>query len=711
MKKLRDDIWVQLGAALLLAAFLLGTALSGLGVICLAAEDAYYDGGAKLLREHSFGARTFSEPMMMAERYYQDTRAHNANPDDYDPQWEEDYLEYFAPENTNFYFGVYDAAGKLVFSGGKGTQLDKYGNTDFANSRYLEQDTSLIVVRVNETPVNGVEVFQSEEAFWKYADEQYARSDTYGFDYELHVAESANGDVDVTADVHYTEFEEETYTLVGYLREDLTARDSFHRDWVFINGLIVNRDLLIVVLCVSALLSLALFVFLLCAAGHRRGVDGIHLCWFDRLPLDLLTVADLLLIGALIGSVSSIYDWFGEIFNGSWLCIAIPTALYVLLGTALLLPLCMSFAARCKAGGWYKRTLICWALGLCVRFCRMLWRGVCYLCGNLPLYWKAGLLWFGLCLVEFICLIGFSSESAILLWFFTRLALTALIGFVLIGAKKLLAGGQRLAAGELQSKIDTKKLFWDFKRHAEDLNAIGDGMQKAVEQQMRSERLKTELITNVSHDIKTPLTSIVNYVDLLKKEPLEPPKAREYLEVLDRQSARLKKLTEDLVEASKASTGNLSCKLEPTDVNVLLGQVLGEYANRLQTAGLEPVMQLDASSPQISADGRLLWRVFDNLLSNICKYAMSGTRVYLSSVQQNGRVCVTFKNISRVALNISPDELMERFVRGDSSRSTEGSGLGLSIANSLTTIQGGAFDLVVDGDLFKASVTFTALGQ
>ena len=247
-------------------------------------------------------------------------------------------------------------------------------------------------------------------------------------------------------------------------------------------------------------------------------------------------------------------------------------------------------------------------------------------------------------------------------------------------------------------------MYFDVKRHAEHLNAIGEGMNKAVEQRMKSERLKTELITNVSHDIKTPLTSIVNYVDLLKKEEL-PPAAGEYLAVLDRQSKRLKKLTEDLVEASKASTGSMTVSMEPIVVNEIIHQAIGDYDEKLAAGRLEVIVSTFEGNLMALADGRLLWRVLDNLLSNVCKYALGGTRVYVDLSAHDGRVFLSMKNISRDPLNISADELMERFVRGDASRHTEGSGLGLNIARSLMDLMDGTFQLSVDGDLFKAELS------
>ena len=262
------------------------------------------------------------------------------------------------------------------------------------------------------------------------------------------------------------------------------------------------------------------------------------------------------------------------------------------------------------------------------------------------------------------------------------------------------------AAGDESCVVDTSKLYGPFREHGEDLNTIRDGVSLAVEARMRSEHFRTELITNVSHDIKTPLTSIINYVDLLGKEKPENEKMREYIDVLQRQSARLKKLIDDLLEASKASTGNLNVNAEPCDVGVLLDQSLGEYGEKLAAAGLEPVLTKPEKPVIIMADGRHMWRIFDNLLNNICKYSQRGTRVYLEVYERDGKAVVTFRNISSRQLNISSDELMERFVRGDSSRNTEGSGLGLNIAQSLAQLQKGVMELTVDGDLFKVTLTF-----
>lgn len=317
----------------------------------------------------------------------------------------------------------------------------------------------------------------------------------------------------------------------------------------------------------------------------------------------------------------------------------------------------------------------------------------------------------GITIVEiiFVAILAAGSMRG-LLWVVIYIILKwlCIVGIVayIIQTQELYKCAKEMAEGNLDRKADTSKMFWVFRAHGEHLNQISDGMSKAVEARMKSEHLKTELITNVSHDIKTPLTSIINYVDLLQKDDMDEKTRQEYIEVLSRQSARLKKLIEDLVEASKASTGNIQINWAEIDANMLLEQAVAEYEDKLANAGLKVVFTRSEVPAVIRADGQHLWRVFDNLLANISKYAMPGTRVYASVIHETGSVRIEFKNISREALNVSSDELMERFVRGDSSRNTEGSGLGLSIANSLCTLMRADFKLSIDGDLFKAVIEF-----
>ena len=350
-----------------------------------------------------------------------------------------------------------------------------------------------------------------------------------------------------------------------------------------------------------------------------------------------------------------------------------------------------------------------------------------YVFSRIPFIIKAILLYVVITIVEIIMAmlvinaVYINEAGFIVLMLLKIVCAIAYLGFVCM-MQELFMGGDKLAKGEYGHKVNTKFMFGKFKEHGENLNHINEGVQLAVDDRMKSERMKTELITNVSHDIKTPLTSIINYVDLLQKENIEKEPEASYIEVIARQSARLKKLIVDLVDASKASTGNVKVELVNMDANMIAEQASGEYIDKLMQKNITLVTNLAKDRAGIEADGRHLWRVFDNLLNNAFKYTMPGTRLYVNtyitdedgnvirdlkkSIKEPAKVCIEFKNISEAPLNISSDELMERFVRGDSSRNTEGSGLGLSITRSLCQLQHADFNIVIDGDLFKAVITF-----
>ena len=350
-----------------------------------------------------------------------------------------------------------------------------------------------------------------------------------------------------------------------------------------------------------------------------------------------------------------------------------------------------------------------------------------YVFSRVPFIIKAILLYIVITIVEIIVTllvinaVYINEAGFIVLMLLKIVCAIAYMGFVCM-MQELFMGGDQLAKGEYGHKVNTRFMFGKFKEHGENLNHINEGVQLAVDDRMKSERMKTELITNVSHDIKTPLTSIINYVDLLQKENIEKEPEASYIEVIARQSTRLKKLIVDLVDASKASTGNVKVELVNMDANMIAEQASGEYIDKLMQKNITLVTNLAKDRAGIEADGRHLWRVFDNLLNNAFKYTMPGTRLYVNtyitdedgnvirdltkSIKEPAKVCIEFKNISEAPLNISSDELMERFVRGDSSRNTEGSGLGLSITRSLCQLQHADFNIVIDGDLFKAVITF-----
>lgn len=271
---------------------------------------------------------------------------------------------------------------------------------------------------------------------------------------------------------------------------------------------------------------------------------------------------------------------------------------------------------------------------------------------------------------------------------------------------EIMDGVNRIREGDVQYELESESMHGENKMLAESVNKIGEGIRKAVETSMKDERMKADLITNVSHDIKTPLTSIINYVALLKRENITNQPAKGYIEVLDSKSQRLKQLTDDLVEASKISSGNIVLEMDRIDLAELIKQSLGEFDEKLEARGLQAYYSSCEGPAYIYADSRRMWRVVENLFNNICKYAMPNTRIYIDLIRESGYVEVSLKNMSETPLNISPDELTERFIRGDSSRTTEGSGLGLSIAKNLTELQKGEFKIVLDGDLFKAVLRF-----
>ncbi len=507
---------------------------------------------------------------------------------------------------------------------------------------------------------------------------------------------------------------EETYR--EHIFRNVTAEDM-RQDWYWLASQCITLAYLLrywiyVIIAGAALLAVLCFAFLMCASGRRGGCDAPQPGWGTWVPLDVLVLAVMTVVALLA-------HWCEEAryFQSDWKQMVTYIVSCLLLGIVTV-GFCMSMALRFRLGQWWKNSLVWYCLHFCREVLRKIWRltkKVAVGCGELlrgiPLVRRTALIVFNVFLVEAIVIASSDRTATIFLfWCLTRPVAFAAIMVIALMLRRLQKGGEALAAGELEHQVDTKRLWGDFRKHGEDLNRISEGMTAAVEQRMRSERMKTELITNVSHDIKTPLTSIINYADLIEQEPCDNEKIRDYAAVLHRQSERLKRLLEDLVEASKLSTGNLEVQLTPCEAGVLLTQAAGEYAQRLAEQQLTLITKQPEQPVRILADGRRLWRVFDNLMNNVCKYGQSGTRVYLTLEEKDGQAVITFRNTSREALNLSADELMERFVRGDAARSAGGSGLGLSIARSLTELQGGTMTLTVDGDLFKVVLRFPLMG-
>ena len=645
MKGFLDKTWAKAAAFVLTLVFGVLTVLGGVGVAALISYDVFLDDGA-FARQSLYENRCYSA-MDHADSFL---RGNLAN------------------------------AGLL-------SDADGYDYSNIENS---------------PTAVPGEESIPS---FLKELSQDFSNEFTLdGFGCHLTVASDDTGEVYLenfaltyTDKPLYTAQSTRLYTLsdgsiyaLTYTADLLQVETAPTYSYLLLSWLTEHTGLTIFLTALFALLALFCFCFSMASAGHWAGHEGIHLTWLDKIPADVWLLV--LLCTFFIGWEAFYYEW-GRVF----FCAALVPL--------VLLFLC-AFAAQCKAGTVLRGALIGRIARFLWRIVRAIFRALLHTLARLPLVWKTALVGLVIAGAEFLLYINDFYRVRYGVFLVMKLIELLAVLYIAVSLRTLQKGGEKLARGDFSSPIDTRYLIGDFKRYGQELNDVQGGLEQAVQEQMKAEHLKTELITNVSHDIKTPLTSIVNYVDLLKKEDMPSPAAREYVNVLDRQSHRLKKLTEDLVEASKASSGALNVELQPTDVNVLLSQIEGEYQERLAACHLTLVTQPPAPGTMIQADSRLLSRVMDNLVSNVCKYALENTRVYVTAAVRDGQAVISFKNVSRDELNISPDELMERFVRGDASRHSEGSGLGLSIARSLVQLQGGTFALSIDADLFRADIVF-----
>ena len=581
---------------------------------------------------------------------------------------------------------------------------DSFLRGNLANAGLLSDADGYDYSNIENSPT-AVPGEESIPSFLKELSQDFSNEFTLdGFGCHLTVASDDTGEVYLenfalayTDKPLYTVQSTRLYTLsdgsiyaLTYTVDLLQVETAPTYSYLLLSWLTEHTGLTVTLTVLAALLSLFFFCFSMASAGHWAGHEGIHLTWLDKIPADVWLIV--LLCTFFIGWEAFYYEW-GRVF----FCAALVPL--------VLLFLC-AFAAQCKAGTVLRGALIGRIARFLWRIVRAIFRALLHTLARLPLVWKTALVGLVIAGAEFLLYINDFYRVRYGVFLMMKIIELLAVLYIAVSLRTLQKGGEKLARGDFSSPIDTRYLIGDFKRYGQELNDVQGGLEQAVQEQMKAEHLKTELITNVSHDIKTPLTSIVNYVDLLKKEDMPSPAAQEYIAVLDRQSHRLKKLTEDLVEASKASSGALNVELQPTDVNVLLSQIEGEYQERLAACHLTLVTQPPAPGTMIQADSRLLSRVMDNLVSNVCKYAMENTRVYVTAAVRDGQAVISFKNVSRDELNISPDELMERFVRGDASRHSEGSGLGLSIARSLVQLQGGTFALSIDADLFRADIVF-----
>ena len=701
---MRNTLWVKFIAIALCAACLAAAAGSAVSLLVLAREGLLEDGAYEAYLDNQTRRCLPSAAQCLAEKWA--SVKYGGMPEEMaDGAFEDRDWDWLNEEAVSY--EILDEAGKIidaVDSGAEPVQTLEYPISALGYRKYLDKDA----------------IADNPDAEWGITRGRGNSYTTYRF-------------------------------LAETLDTPITVRLSLGQDAIrpgegtqFLGILSGHRAALGIALAAGLLLFAANAVFLCSIAGCKKGSQEIRAGGLNALPLDLYAAG---VIGIYAAGVYLCQAFFGELGLKATMAAA-AGALYA--AGVLFVCFCFAFAAQVKMGHghWFWNTVAGRCLKLAGRllhklflFLPELWRFVLRivrdvfkvagalvtllwswaktalrflgrllrragkLCERtlslLPLTWQWIVTGGVLAVWLLLACLG-RNEGAAVLWCVAALV-AVMYGSNCFGT--LLDAAKRMRGGDLESKVEEKYLVGCFREFADELNGLADVAMVAAQNQLKSERMKTELITNVSHDIKTPLTSIINYVDLLEK-PHTAEEEKTYVEVLSRQSQRLKKLIDDLMEMSKASTGNVQVEIARIDAVEAVTQALGEFSDKLTAAGLTPVFHQSEEAIFLLADGRLLWRAMSNVLSNAVKYALPGTRLYVDVSAAGDKAIISFKNISGAQLNISAEELMERFVRGDSSRNTEGSGLGLNIAKSLMELQKGQLQLLVDGDLFKVTLVF-----
>ena len=611
--------------------------------------------------------------------------------------------QYVSTKESSNYLELEDENGKIYY----------YDTTNYSNDyfkgienyiKYIIIDNKTNIMYTNIRSNNYTEEIakiKNNPTYWEYTNSnidtniEYINKDNIKYNYTYYYSNKEVNKIDENGDLEKRNLEDfNIYTYYDEKAANETIDMQGGREiW---NFLIENKTLPIYALGISAILLIAIVFYLIYAIGHRDGKEEITLNSLDKMSYELITI--------ICGMISL-----------SFLAISI-VALNMLNYITILFAFISYILAYIVASIWVVTTIKRIKAREFLRSFTTykIIRWIYHKFKNLRATFKnktpetKKIFWY------YIVFIAISIILASL--FYTGLAILLLIAFWIYSyfrirkyvnkQAKIEEALKNIYEGKTDIYVDESELEGILKRMAIYINDIAGGFSNAIKESLKSERLKTELITNVSHDIKTPLTSIINYVDLIKKEDIQNEKIKEYVDILDKKSQRLKKLTEDLVEASKASSGNIKLNLEEIRVKELINQTIGEFKDKFENKKLIIETNMPEDDVKITADNRYMYRIIENLFSNITKYAQDGTRVYIDVKNKNKNIEISIKNISKDRLNISADELMQRFVRGDKSRYTEGSGLGLSIAKSLTELQKGTFNITIDGDLFKVEMRF-----
>ena len=583
-------------------------------------------------------------------------------------------------------------------------QIETMVRGSSANAFYSTFETMTGEFAVNETSDYGNFVFRITDADGNVMVKSSTAAQQYPYKIYLTVLPPHQGDSgdeytissismnksyaeSIIADNYYAKL----YIVEGAINPNLEYVDGYRLFLDFHHFLYSIKTSIYIIGVLAFIAMIVAFIALMSVAGKRPKKEEIVPWYFHKVPFDIITG---LLIFLVAFSCMVIDDTRNPLAAGLSLIWAFFVPLYF-----------MSFAVRVKTHTLIKNTVTFMILNLLWKGVKLVGKFLWTVITNMKLLWKVILVFAGLMFFWLISIAIHDERWDAFLVLITPFTVFPLLILITLQINKIKKGAQELAEGHFDHVVETKWMLPELKKHAVNLNSMAAAQKIALEEKLKSERMKTELITNVSHDIKTPLTSIINYADLISKEESTSEKTKEYSEVLIRQSVRLKRLLEDLVEASKASTGNLEVDLQPCDAQVFVTQSAGEYEEKFKQYNLNLITNVPEQSIRIMADGRRMQRIFDNLLNNACKYSLPGTRVYVDLTETDKDAVFTFKNTSKEQLNMSEEELMERFTRGDSSRNTEGSGLGLSIAGTLAELQNGKLRLTTDGDLFKATLS------
>ena len=666
MKKLRQSTLMKILCYLLIPV-IAGILILSISNLIIVSEYGQLDDKNQYLETDNFG-ENYLYSIISKARYVKKVKPEVYEYGDYTKIEDDSY-------NASIYYNDYN--------------YDNSSINSYINYIIIDEKTENLYTNIKSSDyIKEIQEMKNKKNFWNYEGGKITTNiDSINQDNAKYIIASYSQNYLEGVKV-YSSFDEEAYGYSNSYYIQNTVYEMFKN----------NQNSPVYLIPITSVLLLAMIVYLVWAIGHEKGKDEIQLSGIDKVPYEILITIIFFALGIFVSlgvaSVETIIPQKMLIpliiisYLGSYGSLAVGTATTI---------------KRLKAKSFWRSFLMYkiyeWAKGKVKKIFKVV-------SDKNSSKRKITIFYWGFIIVSGLIFLATASGVGVLLLLVFWVLVYILMLKYIEKVDKINQALKEIYEGNPNVHLEKEELTGVLKQMAEYINDIAGGFTNAIEQSLKSERLKTELITNVSHDIKTPLTSIINYVDLLKQEDIKDEKIKQYIDILNQKSLRLKKLIEDLVEASKVSSGNVKLNIEVIDLKELLAQTIGEFEDRFESKNLKIDIEIPDEEVKIKADNRYMYRVIENLFSNITKYSIDNSRVYISLTKQNGKIKLEIKNISKDKLNISPDELMQRFVRGDKSRYTEGSGLGLSIAKSLTEMQGGKFDINIDGDLFKVIIEY-----